>query len=205
MTTPPAPRGRPRSRTTDRRISEAAVGLLREVGPHAVTVDGVAQRSGVARTTIYRRFADRQALLEAVLGDLLTQPLPPPQLPLPEKLRWILLQIELLLEQGLGRGGVAAVLTGADPTFSSALRTSLETQLGVLHDLVRADVDEGRVDAAIDPEALVTVLVGTYLGEVLRHDGPRPGTVEAVVGLLTRIAEPKTPGGGAGPEVTLVP
>lgn len=205
MTTPPAPRGRPRSRTTDRRISEAAVGLLREVGPHAVTVDGVAQRSGVARTTIYRRFADRQALLEAVLGDLLTQPLPPPQLPLPEKLRWILLQIELLLEQGLGRGGVAAVLTGADPAFSSALRTSLEMQLGVLHDLVRADVDEGRVDAAIDPEALVTVLVGTYLGEVLRHDGPRPGTVEAVVGLLTRIAEPKTPGGGAGPEVTLVP
>ena len=72
MTTPPAPRGRPRSRTTDRRISEAAVGLLREVGPHAVTVDGVAQRSGVARTTIYRRFADRQALLEAAKKDIPT-------------------------------------------------------------------------------------------------------------------------------------
>lgn len=159
-------------------------------------MDGVAQRSGVARTTIYRRFADRQALLEAVLGDLLTRPLPPPQLPLPEKLRWILLQVELLLEQGLGRGGVAAVLTEVDPAFSSALRTSLQMQLGVLHDLVQADVDEGRVDADIDPEALVTVLVGTYLGEVLRHGGPRPGTVEAVVGLLTPIAAPKTPGGG---------
>lgn len=185
-----AGRGRPRSAAVDRRISDAALALLREGGPGAVTIDGVAQRSGVARTTIYRRHVDRQALLDAVLGDLLAQPLPPPKLPLPDKLRWILLQVEDLLEDGLGRGCLAAVLTDADPDFSRALRQRLEAHLEALCGLVQDDVDAGRVGAEVEPDALVGLLVGAYLGEVLRHDRPRPRTVDSLVDLLTRTAAP---------------
>lgn len=190
MTPSPGARGRPRSPATDERITEAALALLREGGPQAVTVDGVAQRSGAARTTVYRRYADRQALLAAVLDDLLDRPLPPPELELPAKLRWVLSQVEHLLEDGLGRGGVAAVLTGADPVFGSVLRRSLEIQLGVLRDQVRADVDAGRVSPDVDPDAVVSLVVGAYLGEAVRHDRPSPRALDAVVDLLARVAAP---------------
>ena len=40
----------------DERITAAALDLLRTQGPAAVTVEAVAARSGVAKTTIYRRY-----------------------------------------------------------------------------------------------------------------------------------------------------
>lgn len=189
---PPAPaRGRPRSTVAGRRIAEAAQALLREGGPAAVTIDGVAQRSGVARTTIYRRHADRRALLTAVLDDLLGEPFPPPELDPGAKLRWILTMVEQLLEDGLGRGGVAAVITEADPDFSDALRSRLDDRLAVLCALVQEDVDAGRVAGDVDADALVGLLAGAYLGEVLRFGRARPGTLDGLADLLTRAVTPR--------------
>lgn len=48
------------------RIVEAAAGLLRDVGPAAVTTRGVAQAAGVQAPAIYRLFGDKDGLLEAV-------------------------------------------------------------------------------------------------------------------------------------------
>ncbi len=44
----------------DERITAAALDLLRAKGPKAVTVEAVAARADVAKTTIYRRYRDRQ-------------------------------------------------------------------------------------------------------------------------------------------------
>ena len=52
---------------TEERILAAASDLLREQGPEAVNVAAVAARSGIARTTIYRRYRDRLELLQAAL------------------------------------------------------------------------------------------------------------------------------------------
>ena len=51
----------------DQRMSEAVLGLLREGGPAAVTMESVAARAGIAKTSIYRRHANRGELLTAVL------------------------------------------------------------------------------------------------------------------------------------------
>ena len=75
-------RGRPRQPQTDARVLTAAAELLREKGPKGVTIEAVAARSAVARTTIYRRFASRHELITAVTGSLVDRPLPPPELPL---------------------------------------------------------------------------------------------------------------------------
>ena len=51
--------GRPgRRRKTDERIAAAVMLLLRENGPDAVTMDAVTSVSGVAKTTLYRRYSD---------------------------------------------------------------------------------------------------------------------------------------------------
>ncbi len=64
--------------------------------------DSVAARSGVARTTIYRRHRSRAKLMTAVLDELVQSPLPAPDLPVAEKLRWVLERVGDVLTHGLG-------------------------------------------------------------------------------------------------------
>lgn len=62
MTTQRAP-GRPRSQEADTAILAAALDLLIENGASQTSIEQVAQRAGVTRATVYRRFADKTALL----------------------------------------------------------------------------------------------------------------------------------------------
>ena len=51
---------------TATKILDATVGACAAQGIGAVTIDGVARRAGVNRVTVYRRFGDRDALLQAI-------------------------------------------------------------------------------------------------------------------------------------------
>ena len=62
-----AVRGRPRNPEADRAILQATIELLSEVGYSAMSIQGVAARAGVAKTTIYRRFDSK---LELVLNAM---------------------------------------------------------------------------------------------------------------------------------------
>jgi AcrR family transcriptional regulator len=73
-----AHRGRPRSEQARRAILGAALDLVRDEGYPAVTIDSVAKRAGVARTTIYRWWPSSTALLVDVLMDLSAHVAPPP-------------------------------------------------------------------------------------------------------------------------------
>ena len=51
---------------TSRRILDAALDVAAASGLRHLTVDDVARRAGVGRVTVYRRFSDRQGLIEAL-------------------------------------------------------------------------------------------------------------------------------------------
>jgi AcrR family transcriptional regulator len=182
----PGTRGRPRRVETDERLMRAAIELLREKGPAAVSIEAVASRSGVARTTIYRRFDNRRQLIEAAIDPVVDRPLPPLDLALEGKVRWVLEQVAELFETGLGRGAVAAIISNSDPDFTGALRQSLERRLGALRAQIAADIDAEQVAPHVEPDALIGLLFGAYLGEVLRHSEPRKGWTNHTVALLTR-------------------
>jgi AcrR family transcriptional regulator len=71
-------RGRPRSEQADRAILQAASELLAERGLAGMSIEEVASRAGVGKTTIYRRWTSRGTLaLDAFLADFQAQqPLP---------------------------------------------------------------------------------------------------------------------------------
>jgi len=76
---PAAPkRGRPRSEQADRAILEAAAEVLAERGLAGMSIEEVASRAGVGKTTIYRRWNSRGTLaLDAFLAEFQgQQPLP---------------------------------------------------------------------------------------------------------------------------------
>ncbi len=67
-------RGRKRSNAATGAVQATALRLARELGPERVTVEGIAVASGVAKTTIYRRWPNAAAVvMDAFLSDI--QPL----------------------------------------------------------------------------------------------------------------------------------
>ena len=64
------PRGRPRDTAIDDQVRAATLDLLAEVGRAGTTVEAVAAASGVAKTTIYRRWSGRDDLILGALAVL---------------------------------------------------------------------------------------------------------------------------------------
>ncbi len=68
---------RPRSEEAHRAALDATVGLLLEAGVEGVTLEEVASRSGVAKSTLYRHFGSREALIAtAARGCVVEHPTP---------------------------------------------------------------------------------------------------------------------------------
>lgn len=63
-------RGRPRREGADEEILTLARELLRERGYRDFTVDAISERTGIAKTTIYRRFPSKGALIGAAIAPL---------------------------------------------------------------------------------------------------------------------------------------
>jgi AcrR family transcriptional regulator len=66
---PAADRHVKRRERTEQAILDAAEELIAEGGVDGLTIEGVAARSGVAKTTIYRRWRDKDELALAILVD----------------------------------------------------------------------------------------------------------------------------------------
>jgi len=62
--------GRPRSEEAHKAILDATLDLLVEVGFSALTVEGVANRAGVGKATIYRRWPSKLPLVVEAFGAL---------------------------------------------------------------------------------------------------------------------------------------
>jgi AcrR family transcriptional regulator len=62
-----------RGAATEQAILQATRELLVEGGVHHLTIEGVAARSGVAKTTIYRRYRDKDDLALSVVLDMVEQ------------------------------------------------------------------------------------------------------------------------------------
>ncbi|MFD0336485.1 TetR/AcrR family transcriptional regulator [Streptomyces erythrogriseus] len=128
-----------------REIVLAALALLREKGPTGVTMEAVAQRSGVAKTTIYRRYKNRYELLRSSLAFVEDIPEPPRGIPTRERLKNLLEQFRRGVEDVVGLRALAAVLHGdEDPEFTQAFReTILRPRLDVMLGALRTGEAEG--------------------------------------------------------------
>ena len=155
-------------RNVDDDITEAALQLLRDKGPRSVTVEAVAASSGIAKTTIYRRYRDRREMLSAALSRV-TSPEPlAPQTDPPDRLRWVIKRAVEAVDDGIGFGGFAALLTAQDPDFTTLFREILAGQRAELESVIDAGRADGSFRADVDGATLIDAVVGAYTAESAR-------------------------------------
>ncbi len=143
------PRGRPRDATRDAAIHAAALELLKEVGYEQLSVGSIAARAGVSTATIYRRWANKAAVVASAVEHQATDAPPEPR---GGELRHDLLEVLQWLAQQIAEQDVAmfaAVLAGmrSDPGLAAAVR-------GRLHRDEAAMIDRTLRRAARRGEAL---------------------------------------------------
>src|SRR5438477_3763656 len=61
---------RTRSASAHRRVLDAALELVAERGVDATSMDAIAEKSGVSKATIYKHWADKDALLLEMVADI---------------------------------------------------------------------------------------------------------------------------------------
>lgn len=62
--------GRPRSIHADQAILQATLDLLAEVGYESMSIEAIASRAGVGKTTIYRRYTSKEELVADAIESL---------------------------------------------------------------------------------------------------------------------------------------
>ena len=182
--------GRPREASVDQRLGTAVLALLRWGGPPAVTMDRVAATSGVAKTTIYRRHANRGELLRAVLAAAIGLPDVPEDGDVRDKIGFALEQAWHQMGVVLGPGGLAAIVGNSDPEFTGLFRAALQPYVDQLVRRIREDVDAGLLRQGLDAEGVVSLMVGAYLGELVRYGEVPPDWMDRALELLWVLMAP---------------
>lgn len=119
--------GRPRDTGRDLAILDATLSLLTEVGYEQLSMEAVASRSGAAKTTIYRRFRDKAALVAAAVEH--RSPAEPPE-PVAGDLRGDLLGLvtwlgQQIAEQEIGLLGALFAGMRSDARLADEMRRIL--------------------------------------------------------------------------------
>lgn len=127
-TTPCAGRtGRPRSAEADAAILEATRAALVDLGWSKLTMSDVAARAGVAKTTLYRRWAGKNELVVDAVAVLFDELELPDLGSLAEDAQGVVLQFAALLERPEARTALMAVV--AESTRDEVLRSRIRHAL----------------------------------------------------------------------------
>ncbi|MDT0450855.1 TetR/AcrR family transcriptional regulator [Streptomyces hesseae] len=126
---PPARRtGRPRNAEADRAILDATRAALVELGWGKLTLGDVATRAGVAKTTLYRRWAGKNELVVDAVAALFDEHLElPDRGSLQADIEGVVLQFAALLERPETKTALMAVV--AESTRDDALRDRIRSAI----------------------------------------------------------------------------
>jgi len=175
----------PRVVRTRRDVLAAARAVLLEEGWERVTVSRVADRSGYARTTLYRHWPQRLDLLRDLIGEearlVHTTPTGDLRADLIAELEAFRVAVT---SSGLGRVMIAIGQQARDDAELADLNRSMRADgARVLDEIVTAAIVRGELDGRVDANSTVAQLVGPVLfGYLFEGDAALDrGFVESVV------------------------
>ena len=168
-----ARRGRPRVEGLDQALLDVTLELAGEVGLNGMSMDDLAQRAGVSKATIYRRWPSKERLvLEA-----LNQAMRPFDLIDTGSLRGDLDDYLTELARRMATGKASDVLPDMiaasvrDPNLRNSLDEYIRYRRQPLQTILGRALERGELATDTDVEVLIDALIGPFVyRRLLSHD-----------------------------------
>jgi AcrR family transcriptional regulator len=158
----PPGRGRPRDGALDERILEQVVALLGSRGYAGLTLDQLAVRSGVAKSTILRRWPSKAAVAAAGVERLALQSVDVPNSgTLEGDLHALVHGARDTFVRGRGQF-IARLLreSGHHPEITDLLDAVLRTRRQAYRRVLARAIARGELDPSVDQELLIDMIIG---------------------------------------------
>ncbi len=158
LTATPTKGGRPRSEQLHQAMLKAALDLVLKVGFRAVSIEGIAAKTGVGKTTLYRRWPNKAAvIMEAFIGLLEPASRFPDNEHAAERLR---LQMHTTAKAFRGRVGALVKALLAEAQFDPELAKSFKEnwtlpRRRLVYEILEEAIKQGEVRADIDIEVAI--------------------------------------------------
>jgi AcrR family transcriptional regulator len=202
MSSDPSPAraiGRPREARADRAIIAATLQLMAERGVRDLRMDDVADRAGVGKATIYRRYRSKDSLVSEAIATLVREITIPDTGSTRADLLALMRQAVELYSGSLAARLMPAILeeTRRNPELASTVRDEfLAGRRAALSVVLERGVRRGDLRRDLDLELALDVLGGAIFYRLLVTGGPIDERLaEGVVELILAGFSP-TPNGG---------
>jgi AcrR family transcriptional regulator len=170
--------GRPRSVAADEAILDATVDLLAEQGFLRLSIEAVAARAGVAKTTVYRRWPTKDDLLmDAVACIKGAHPEPRG-----ESVRDDLIDTLTRMRDAwfTGRFGRLMARLAADglerpELYREGRERFVAPRRAATRRVIERGIAEGGIRGDVDPDWVITLLVAPIISAALTHQDELPG------------------------------
>lgn len=158
---------------SERAILDAARALIAERGVEGLTVEGVAARSGVAKTTIYRRWHDKDELALAILVDTTDQISVPPDVGDTRKeLRTFVRTATKIIQSGGAYQGLVSDIA-TSPHLAQVYREKIvDKRLAEVKTVIERGIARGELRADTDVRLAHELLVGPLFYRLLFSGAP---------------------------------
>lgn len=182
-------RGRPRSADADEAILAATLELAGEVGINGMSMDVLAERAGVSKTTIYRRWTSKEQLVLDALRSAMGPLDDVDTGSVSSDLRAYLIE----LGERMWRGRMSDVLPHLievachDETLRSRLDDYVQYRRAPMLAILERGLDRGELSADTDLDVLADVLLGPFVYRRLLTHAPLD---EDFVDRLLQVAVP---------------
>jgi AcrR family transcriptional regulator len=143
-------------------VLAATLDLVAERGIAATTIESVAERSGVAKTTIYRQWADQPALILDAIATTLHEPPDPSTGNLRDDLVQLLVGLARALHDGPAAALMPALIEAAerDPAFAALHRREASERHRVVLAVIARGVGRGELPPETDPAEVLDLVTG---------------------------------------------
>jgi AcrR family transcriptional regulator len=151
-----------RVRRSRDRVLTTAFELLSQSGVGGFTIDEVARRSGVAKTTIYRHWPSREALVIDACSRISAEQEVPDTGSLEADVTAILAHLGHLLGTARWSSVVPSIVDVAerDPEFAGIHGKIQRGHAAPFREVIERAAGRGEISAATDPSGMVSALIG---------------------------------------------
>ena len=191
---------RPRSEEAREAAIGATVELVLTLGVEGVTFEEVSNRSGVAKTTLYRHFGTKQAMVAAAASSCFVEIATPDTGNLADDLRLIFDRFKHVEEEHRLPDLMPALLTasGSDPELHALVTAMLEERRRPIRTALQLAQLRGEISKDLDLDIALALLIGPFVQRRMIDRGEvtpefRDAVLEATVAGLRATA--RTPVG----------